>query len=627
MKYALLIFTYVFLYSGFCQNSDAENSKIVYELIQENVNITVSGDKVSVGHAILERKRFHDQVTANYASDRVYHGYFTKVVDLKASISHLNSKGKYKTQKINEIPEKSDFSGSTFYDDNSYFEIAYPNIAKGSKSELAYNIEVKDPHFMKRFYFSEYYPVENAEYTVTADPGVEIGWKLYGDQKEKVEYTSTNVNNKTVHKWILKDSPAIFSESNGPGYLHKATHIVVYIKKYNGSNGEVSVLSDVSDLFNWYQTFITDIRNTDNADLKELTANVVGDAETDLEKAKRIFYWVQDNIRYIAFEDGWRGFVPYPASEICDKRYGDCKDMSHLMYEMMKIAGVNAEHAWVGTRKLPYTYEDTPCPSVDNHLILTLVIDDKVYVLDATDANTPFGVPTSFILSKQILFKSKTGNYRLYTIPEFTADYCTVVDDIKIKLEGTAVTGMASKTIETFEYSRFHNLHGSANVEKDVFLRDYLQLGQNNFEMSNVSIDDVVPRAKSKISFDYRIPNYASSFGELSFVNLNLTKPFGKAILQKDRKYSYEIKYKKKWQSTTTLFVPMGNSITTIPDDVSFKSAYGSCEATYKMDGNQLIYSRTISIDVLSIPTDGIEEWNAFIKQLIAVYNTTIEFK
>ena len=98
-------------------------------------------------------------------------------------------------------------------------------------------------------------------------------------------------------------------------------------------------------------------------------------------------------------------------------------------------------------------------------------------------------------------------------------------------------------------------------------------------------------------------------------------------IRDRDRKYSYEIKYKKKWQSTTTLFVPMGNSITTIPDNVSFESAYGSCVATYKMNGNQLVYSRTISIDALSIPTDGIEEWNAFIKQLIAVYNTTIEFK
>ncbi|MFT5822763.1 MAG: hypothetical protein ACI8ZM_004020 [Crocinitomix sp.] len=627
MKSTLLIFTLLIISNSFGQQSTTDDSKIVYERIQEDVAIIVDGNDVKVSHSVLEKKHFHDQVNSSYSSDRVYHGYFTKIKNLKASVAHLNSKGKYKSHEIEEIPEKSEFSGSTFYSDNSYFEISYPNVALGSKTELTYDIEVIDPHFMKRFYFSEYYPIENAEYTVTADAGVEIGWELYGDQKDKIEFTKVEEGGKMVYKWTLKDSPALFSEPNGPGYLHKATHIVVYIKKYKGNSGEISVLNDVADLFNWYQTFISDIRNTDNIDLKELTATVVGDATSELEKAKRIFHWVQDNIRYIAFEDGWRGFVPYPASEICEKRYGDCKDMSHLMYEMLEIANVNAQHAWVGTRKLPYRYEDTPCPSVDNHLILSLVVDDSVYIMDATDANTPFAVPTSFILSKQMLFKSASGSYQLYSIPSFTADYCTVVNAINLTVDGTAAVGNSSKTIETFEYSRFHNLYGSANTEKDDFLRQYLELGQNNFEIFNTILKEVTPRAKTAISFDYRIPDYASSFGELSFINLNLTKPYAKEILQKDRKYSYEIKYKKKWQNTVSFVLPSGNTVTNIPENVAFQCEYGSCAASYKLEGNTLVYSRIITIDALTVPTSGLNVWNGFVKQLVAVYNTTIEFK
>ena len=42
------------------------------------------------------------------------------------------------------------------------------------------------------------------------------------------------------------------------------------------------------------------------AKVKELTAT----AKTDEEKIKNIYYWVQDNIRYIAFEDGIAGFKP-----------------------------------------------------------------------------------------------------------------------------------------------------------------------------------------------------------------------------------------------------------------------------------------------------------------------------
>jgi hypothetical protein len=29
-----------------------------------------------------------------------------------------------------------------------------------------------------------------------------------------------------------------------------------------------------------------------------------------MDKVKAIFYWVQNNIRYIAFEDGIAGFLP-----------------------------------------------------------------------------------------------------------------------------------------------------------------------------------------------------------------------------------------------------------------------------------------------------------------------------
>lgn len=627
MKFLVSIFFLFHITGLLSQPQMAQDSKISYELKEERVTIDINNDELNLTHSVKERKRFNEEVSRSYSSDRVYNNYFTKVTNLKATIDHLNKKGKYKTFTIDDIPEKSDFSGSTFYDDNSYFEVEYPNVMPGSISELVYDVEINDPHFLKRFYFSEFYPVSRAFYSITADPGVELGWKLYGEQKDLVNFTQREENGTQVYEWSLVNATPIIFEEDDPGYLHKSTHLVVYIKKYEGKTQTFNVLNDVNDLFDWYQTFIARIKGSDTDNLAELTKSVVGDASTNLEKAKRIFYWVQDNIRYIAFEDGWRGFVPFPAAEICEKRYGDCKDMSHLLYEMLSIAGIQAEHSWVGTRSLPYSYNETPCPSVDNHLILSVTIDNKIYLLDATNANTPFGVPTSFILSKETLFKSKSGGYTLYTVPEYTAAFCPISQEIELSINGNDVAGNARKTVETFEYSNFHNRYGSANIEKEQFLKEYLQLGQNNFELLESEVTNIDPRIKTAIDFKFNIPNYVTSFGDLYFINLNLTRPFAEKMIQKERKYDLEIDYKKEWNSSVVFNLPADRTVSELPEVVDYSCEFGSCKANYKIVANQVIYTRNISINTLAVPKSSFVAWNTFIKELIALYNTTIELK
>ena len=75
---------------------------------------------------------------------------------------------------------------------------------------------------------------------------------------------------------------------------------------------------------------------------------------TDEAKARRIYKWVQQNIKYVAFEDGMEGFIPRDASLVCSRRYGDCKDMASILTKMLQYSGVEACFVWIGTRSLPY---------------------------------------------------------------------------------------------------------------------------------------------------------------------------------------------------------------------------------------------------------------------------------
>ena len=49
---------------------------------------------------------------------------------------------------------------------------------------------------------------------------------------------------------------------------------------------------------------------------------------------------LQNNINYVAFEDGLGGFIPRGAASVCDKRYGDCKDKSLLLVTLLRDEGL-----------------------------------------------------------------------------------------------------------------------------------------------------------------------------------------------------------------------------------------------------------------------------------------------
>ena len=609
------------------QTHDTEEAKYYYANKNERVNLSILNEKLVIAQKVYEKKMYNAPLSVGAGNDRVYEWHFSKVSNLKASISIPNKKGKFKQTTLGNFQKKANFSGSTFYGDNNYYEIEYPNVQAGSYSELSYDLKINDPHFLTRFFFTENVPVEQATYTILADDKVELGWEIYGRQKAEIQFAKKSEFGKTQYTWTLKSAKPILSESNGPGFLFDASHIVVYIKNYHTKEKTKAVLNNPQDLLNWYQSLLERIEPLADQQLVETTQTITEGANSELEKAKRIFHWVQDHIRYIAIEDGWRGFIPFPADEILEKRYGDCKDMTHLMYEMMKIAGIKAEHTWIGTRKLPYTYNETPCLSVDNHLVLSIFIDGKRYVLDATDAHTPFGIPSTFILSKEGLSKNEKGQLEIYKIPEFKAEDCVIKNEIQLQANGDLLVGKGTKIIETFEYSDFQHTYGNANVEQDEVLADYLELGQNNFELLEHQISDEEPRAKGRFDYSFKVPDYVKSFGESSYINLNVKNEFVADVLQADRQSAFKIDYKTKTDNTVEFTLPEGKSVVELPAAKQARYDVGSYATTYEIQGNKVIYNRVITVDKLLIEPEDFEQWNAFLKELLTLYSTTIEYK
>jgi hypothetical protein len=388
------------------------------------------------------------------------------------------------------------------------------------------------------------------------------------------------------------------------------------------------VLSDTKDLYQWYASLVDQIDNSDVEQVYEIAKNVTKSLKSNREKAEAIFSWVQNNINYVAFEDGLGGFIPRSAASVCSKRYGDCKDMANLLYEMLNHVGITSYRTWIGTRDRHYSYIDVPTPMVDNHMINTVVIENDTIFLDATDSFVPFGMPSAFTQTKEALLGIDGSTYKIIKVPAQKPEQSI-----------TTITSQMSLDDETLKVSQERNLIGYDKVDfiseylykkqdktDEEFLNTTLALGNNKTKYTNISKENFDNKNTPLIlKYDLDIENYIKTIGDKSYINMNIDRTLSKSNIDiKERKYSKKIDYKFKKEFTTTFNVPKGFKTNYVPETLSFDHPNYGYNITYTTNGDQIIQHKSIYINTLSVKNDEFESWNDFIKNIIKAYKKSI---
>ena len=129
-------------------------------------------------------------------------------------------------------------------------------------------------------------------------------------------------------------------------------------------------------------------------ELDSLLAEITEGCRTDMEKIRNTYAWVQQNIRYIAFEAGILGHKPDTPAEVLRKRYGDCKGMAILLRTLLKAQGFDARLTDIGTVDIPYRMSEIATLASVNHMICSLIYQGKTYYLDAIQRIYKRGIHT-----------------------------------------------------------------------------------------------------------------------------------------------------------------------------------------------------------------------------------------
>ena len=283
--------------------------------------------------------------------------------------------------------------------------------------------------------------------------------------------------------------PAMRNEISSPGPTYYVPHILVLSKSAQAKGTSYEYFKTVKEQYDWYKNLIKQIGDEERG-VKETTEEIIKGLTTDEEKVKKIFQWVQDNIRYIAFENGIAGFKPEKAQEVLRKKYGDCKGMANLLTNMLRSINLDARRCWIGTKHIVYNYS-TPSLSVDNHMICAWMKNGKPVYLDATEKYIGYGEIAERIQGKQTLIESG-NNYLLETVPVETHLQNTATESRKFTVDGNNLKG---HIVQVWKGENKEWLLSALNEIKqdkqENALKQFLAQGKLNFEISNLKIDNL----------------------------------------------------------------------------------------------------------------------------------------
>ncbi|MCA9247817.1 MAG: DUF3857 domain-containing protein [Planctomycetales bacterium] len=227
--------------------------------------------------------------------------------------------------------------------------------------------------------------------------------------------------------------------------------------------------------------------------IRRLAASLIRQSGSDEERVTALVRHVQREYRYQGIEFGRRARLMNPAAQIVHNKYGDCKDHSLLLYQLLRASGQPAHLVLVNSGG----EVREPMPSLDqfDHMIVYLPDSQGGRFMDCTDKTTDlaFRVPSGLARKKVLILDPQ--NIRLATIPDYRVEKYDIHADRNVLV-------LASGDLEIEERVSFHGyLSGSmrgylrdlTTVQRRTEIESRLANGGRRVRLEKVDVTNLDP--------------------------------------------------------------------------------------------------------------------------------------
>ncbi len=621
MRYFLLL--KLFLITHFISAQSQYQALLLDENMTKNANAAVRLDEMKINITAVDKMAYtvnHVVTVLNKDGDH----FATKAVsyDKETVIKSLDLYVYDKMGKELEHFKKRDFQdisavdGSTLYSDNRALYKKYTAVGYPYTIAFSYSIETSDTAFFPPWYFLSDYKtsVEKSHYSITfateaLRPFIKE-YNLEGIKSTKKEGAADIVYEATN---IL---PMKY-ESLAPSTSKIFPWLRVKLNNFN-LKGEQAHAENWKELGAWINNaLLKDRANLEPATIT-MAQRLVAGVTDDLEKAKIIYKYVQDNTRYISVQMGIGGWQPIAAVDVDRVKYGDCKGLSNYTHALLNAVGVKSYYTviYAGARKTDMT--DDFASLQGNHAILAIPYNDTYHWIDCTSQVHPFGFVGDFTDDRLALVVTPEGGEIVNTIAYINEDNFQAINGQYDLSQTGDITGQVSVKTTGVQYDDHFKLEQISGDDVLKHYKDYwgninnLKIGKYRFENDK---DKVVFNENVSLSASA----YASISGDRMLFTANIFNNNGYVPDRyRDRSHPFEIPRGYLDQDEITIELPNGYAVEALPAVKKVENEFGSYQLSFEhvAGSHQVRYTRMLLIKRGSYTKDKYADYYNFRKEI-----------
>jgi hypothetical protein len=573
------------------QFPDAEAATM---LDSSDVTIAPDGTVTEKDHEMVRifnnaRARGRDDVSIPFSSTT------DKLSNLSART--ILSNGKVVSINPTDVHITSPFFGYPMYDDSKIASFSMPGIQDGAIIDYSYTLTTKPllhNDYSETWLFADGgIPVKLSRISITAPSTLKLNSQILNSPSLKP--VVANHGATTTYLWAMSN----IGDMNREPMMPPDRYIFPMV--------QVSTLGSWQDISQWYWKLARD-REKITPDLHQVVVEQTAGKATDTDKAKSLFYWVEQNIRYVGVELGQSAWQPHSPEQVYVNRYGDCKDMATLLVTLLRDAGIKDAYPVLLQAGSDIPIEPTlPSTQAFDHCIAHATIDDKPYWFDCTAEICGFGDIPGGDRGANVLVVKDGGTGDFETIPRFEADQnsLSVVQNVKLNNDGSATCANQL----TAHGDGDMGLRGTFRMIKPDLIQDAVRnlvLRQNpNATLINWKMSDINDKSTPfTLSYSFSAPDYAQSTANLLMFT---PAPFGGSVpsLNKPtRKFPIYTDDISSIQTKVAVQLPTGFSVEDIPANMDKQLPFGEYTRKVSQDGSTINVSFGISTKPSLTPPD-----------------------
>jgi hypothetical protein len=564
-----------------------------------------------------------------------------KIENLEATTYNIEN-GKVESFKLDKASIFKDRLNKNF----TVRKFTLPNLKEGSIIEIKYSLLSPYEKYLRSWDFQGNNPVLWSEYETSVpfvydfvlikqgyhpflvDQGKNVS-KTYnisspgrGAAGRSQSFTFTT--NVGIHTWAMKDVPPLKKENFTTTLDNHIAKIDFQLSRIQFPDEPVKEVMN-----NWYKVSedllkdpdfgegLTKNNNWIHDELKKVTAG----AANPYESAKRIFNYIRDNM---SCTDHSAKYLSNPLKKVYQTKNGNVADINLLLTAFLMEGGFEAHPVLLSTRAHRKTIDIYPLMDRLNYVITQLKIDNKTYLLDASQNRLGFGHLTNDCYNGS----ARIIDAQMPSIIDLSADSIRERKFTSVFIINNDKGGLAGSFRSNLgNYESQSVREKLAKTSKHDFFKEIKKDFSLDVEVSNEEIDSLkIYEAPIAVKYDFTF----DAADDVIYIN----PVFGEALTENpfkalERLYPVEMPYAVNENYVLKMDIPKGYTVEELPKScrVKFNDDEGVFEYLVGKDENCIQLRSTLKLNKANFLPEDYQGLRDFFGHVVKKHSEQIVFK